>query len=107
MFEPRSLANPDTDTLRHQPPASDYLSCVFLEISMSDLVSKVGFGSAFLLHFSNILSGIRGVLRGGVFARSAGCPSGCLSHWWRSVWVSVAGEVGLQTSVSLASTALF
>src|SRR5882762_9456450 len=35
--------------LHHHPPASDYLSCVFLEISMSDLVSKVGFGSVFLL----------------------------------------------------------
>ena len=46
------------------PPVSGYLSCVFLEIRMSDLVSKVGFGSVFLLHCSNILSGVRGwVLR--------------------------------------------
>jgi hypothetical protein len=33
------------------PPASDYLSYVFLEMRMSDLVSKVGLGSVFLLHF--------------------------------------------------------
>lgn len=33
------------------PPGSDYMSCVFLEMSMSDLVSKVGLGSVFLLHF--------------------------------------------------------
>src|SRR6195256_4843919 len=32
-------------------------------------------------------------------ADSAGCPLGRFSHWWRSVWVSVYGEVKLQTSV--------
>ena len=44
---------------------------------------------------------------GGWFsADSAGCSLGRFSHWWRSVWVSVFGEVGLQTSSSLASTVL-
>jgi hypothetical protein len=45
------------------PPASDYLSCVFLEIKMSDLVSKVGLGSVFCFTFSNVLSGEWRVLR--------------------------------------------
>ena len=40
-------------------------------------------------------------------ADSAGCPLGRFSHWWRSVWVSVYGEGGVQTSVVLASTVLF
>ena len=44
---------------------------------------------------------------GGLYVRSAGCPLGCLSHWWRSVWLSVAGEGGVQRLVGLASAVLF
>ena len=43
---------------------------------------------------------------GWFLADSAGCPFGRFSHWWRSVWVSVFGEGGFQTSVVLASTVL-
>ena len=44
---------------------------------------------------------------GGWFsADSARCSLGRLSHWWRSVWVSVFGEGGFHTSVALASTVL-
>ncbi len=39
-------------------------------------------------------------------ADSAGCPLGRFNHWWRSVWVSVFGERGVQTSSALASTVL-
>ena len=43
---------------------------------------------------------------GWFYAESAGCACGRFSHWWRSVWVSVFGEGGFQTSVVLASTVL-
>ena len=51
------------------PPASDYLSCVFLEIKMSDLVSKVGLGSVFCFTFSNVLS-----VNGGCYGWSVAQP---------------------------------
>ena len=52
------------------------------------------------------LRGLRGYFLRWLCADSAGCSLGRFSHWWRSVWVSVFGEVGLQTSCSLASTVL-
>jgi hypothetical protein len=49
---------------------------------------------------------VRGGMRVARDARSAGCPLGRFSHWWRSESEPVFGEGGFHTSSALTSTVL-
>ena len=91
------------------PTDHDGLTCSFACLLPALLICSllVGWVSGWLTGWLLVLlRGRRGYFDGRFFADSAGCPLGRFSHWWRSVWVSVFGEGGVQTSSSLASTVL-